>query len=237
MALVLQDAFVMNLKRLKTTAALLILFIFLTGVRSFGYLIDIDNFPAPPAAGSQQDIDDLNEVKRWQKVRTAEQCEQAKAEAYLEFKFTFIQPYGPIPQKDESVLENFYGKIFNKTDFYVLKLKQKWNRQRPFVRDPSIIRCVPAHPSSSYPSGHSTIGYVEAKIFGEIYPELKAALLIRGLEIGQNRVISGVHHPSDIEAGRQLGELVYKELMETPEIKSDIESIKNNLKDMVIKNL
>ena len=59
--------------------------------------------------------------------------------------------------------------------------------------------------SAAYPSGHATHGMVYAMILAEIAPEQRPALLQRGREIGWNRVIAGVHYPSDIAAGRVLG--------------------------------
>ena len=55
---------------------------------------------------------------------------------------------------------------------------------------------------SSYPSGSSTVGYLTAIILADMVPEKAAALYARGRELGDDRVILGVHFPSDIEAGR-----------------------------------
>jgi acid phosphatase (class A) len=57
---------------------------------------------------------------------------------------------------------------------------------------------------SSYPSGHSTLGYAWALALAELAPQRADAILLRGREYGDSRVICGVHFPSDVDAGRVL---------------------------------
>ena len=42
-------------------------------------------------------------------------------------------------------------------------------------------------------------------VLAELRPERREALLAQGRQVGVNRVIGGVHYPSDIEAGQKLG--------------------------------
>ena len=37
-----------------------------------------------------------------------------------------------------------------------------------------------------------------------VMPERKQALLARGIRYGDNRVVCGVHHPTDVDQGRRL---------------------------------
>ena len=48
-------------------------------------------------------------------------------------------------------------------------------------------------------------------------PEKRDAIFARGREYGDNRVVDGVHYPSDVEAGRIDGTLVADALMANPE--------------------
>ena len=48
----------------------------------------------------------------------------------------------------------------------------------------------------------------------------------RGREIGWDRVIGGVHHPSDITAGRVLGLAVARALLRNPDFQTDLEEVK-----------
>jgi acid phosphatase (class A) len=52
--------------------------------------------------------------------------------------------------------------------------------------------------ASSYPSGHSAFGWGLALTLAEVAPDKAQAILSRGREYGENRVICAVHYPSDV---------------------------------------
>lgn len=64
----------------------------------------------------------------------------------------------------------------------------------------------------SYPSGHTTIGWALALVLAEINPARQQAILQRGLEIGESRVICGYHWQSDIDAARTMAAAVVARL-------------------------
>ena len=66
------------------------------------------------------------------------------------------------------------------------------------------------HQYQAYPSGHSTVGYALALALAKKFPYKKDLILQQGLKIGENRLIGGVHHPSDVVAGRKLAEQVVR---------------------------
>ena len=64
----------------------------------------------------------------------------------------------------------------------------------------------------SYPSGHSATGWCIALVLAEINPERQEAILKRGYEIGQSRVIAGYHYQSDVDVARLAGSAVVARL-------------------------
>jgi acid phosphatase (class A) len=74
----------------------------------------------------------------------------------------------------------------------------------------------------SYPSGHSTRGVLMALIIAELDPEHRDALMDRAREIGWDRVVIGVHYPSDIVAGRVLGQALAQEMVANPEFQREL---------------
>ena len=52
-----------------------------------------------------------------------------------------------------------------------------------------------------YPSGHTAFGWATVLAFAEMWPELQDTLLRRGFEFGENRIITGAHYQSDVNAG------------------------------------
>ena len=75
--------------------------------------------------------------------------------------------------------------------------------------------------SFGYPSGHSTRGTVEALLLAELFPEHKEAILAIGRNIGWDRVLIGKHFPTDIYAGRVLGQAIVHELQSSPAFQHD----------------
>lgn len=86
--------------------------------------------------------------------------------------------------------------------------KIHFNRTRPPIGDDAPL-CVKREDwmktNASYPSGHAIVGWAWGLILGELAPAKASGLLEAGREIGESRVICGVHYESDVEAGRMLG--------------------------------
>lgn len=74
----------------------------------------------------------------------------------------------------------------------------------------------------SYPSGHSTRGTLFAALLAELFPEKRAALVEKGRETGWLRVIGGVHYPSDVFAGRVLGQALAREFLRSEKFQADL---------------
>ncbi|PYE84316.1 phosphatase PAP2 family protein [Pseudoroseicyclus aestuarii] len=55
-----------------------------------------------------------------------------------------------------------------------------------------------------FPSGHTNAGYVAAYAYAYALPERYAPLLIRASELGNNRVVTGMHSPLDVIGGRVM---------------------------------
>jgi acid phosphatase (class A) len=63
-------------------------------------------------------------------------------------------------------------------------------------------------------------------ILAELAPDLKEAILARGLQIGDDRVIAGVHFPSDVDAGHALAHDIFAKLMASPAFQADLAKAK-----------
>ena len=87
-------------------------------------------------------------------------------------------------------------------------LKRHFARPRPYAEDPRIKPAVRLEPSFAYPSGHSAWGVVTAAILAELEPARRDLILARGREVGNDRVLAGVHHPSDVVAGQLMGQVL-----------------------------
>ena len=85
-------------------------------------------------------------------------------------------------------------------------ITEEYFRKRPFVQlaEASLIpeKEEAEKTESSYPSGHSTRGWGMALILTEIMPQCQNGILTKGYEYGYNRVITGYHYLSDVQAAR-----------------------------------
>ncbi|MEM9227007.1 MAG: phosphatase PAP2 family protein, partial [Verrucomicrobiota bacterium] len=79
-----------------------------------------------------------------------------------------------------------------------------YGRPRPYAANLQVQPCVPLEESTSYPSGHAFAGLCFALLLADIFPEQREALIERGMQIGYDRVVGGVHYPSDVLAGQRL---------------------------------
>jgi acid phosphatase (class A) len=84
-----------------------------------------------------------------------------------------------------------------------------------------------AHPNggssaSSYPSGHGAFGWGVALTLAEIAPDRAQAILARGREFDESRLICAVHFPSDVAAGEIVATAVVERLHTVPEFTRDL---------------
>ena len=80
--------------------------------------------------------------------------------------------------------------------------------------------------NSSWPSGHAMLGWTYALLLAELVPEQADAVLLRGRQFGDSRVVCGVHYPSDVEAGRAVGAALVARLHAEPQFVADMAAAK-----------
>ena len=58
--------------------------------------------------------------------------------------------------------------------------------------------------SPSFPSGHTTYGYMGAIVLAMLVPDRYQEMIARGAEYGNDRILLGAHYAMDVLAGRTL---------------------------------
>ncbi|MDA8244334.1 MAG: phosphatase PAP2 family protein [Elusimicrobia bacterium] len=186
------------------------------------------DFPPPPAPGSPEDRADLKAVFDWQVKHTEAQCEAVRAQRYARFN-EFFGDISPFPEPLPEEAAEIFKRVRKETDGMVVYLKERFNRPRPFRRDPALVPCAGRDGGLSYPSGHSTISRVFGRILSDLVPERKAEFMAHADQAALNRVIGGVHHPSDVEAGKKLGDLIYARYKKSKAFRADMKELKRLL--------
>ena len=186
----------------------------------------------PPTAGSAEDKADLEAAYAVASAATPEQVALAKDEVKLS-PFHFAPAIGPWFQAGQfPQLEALFKEIETETKAVTSKGKKHWQRLRPYVVDPMRFPHAVEHEKPtdySYPSGHSTRGTVYAQILAELFPDKRDALIAKGREVGWLRVQGGVHYPTDIYAGRVLGQALARDFLASPSFQTELAAVKAEL--------
>jgi acid phosphatase (class A) len=64
-------------------------------------------------------------------------------------------------------------------------------------------------------------------------PEQRSALFAFGWTYGDARVVSGVHFPSDVEAGRILGTMLVEMMQQDAEFRADLRAAREELRQVL----
>ena len=191
--------------------------------------LDLTQVPAAPAPGSAQDKADMKTLFDWQTKRTGAQCAQARAELSHSYE-VFFGRINPLVSLQPAAVTRFFKNTAKDSVAAHTYLKDAYQRPRPFERDARLKPCVMRVLGFSYPSGHAAMARLFALILGDLVPARRAEFMARAEEVALNRVISGVHHPTDIAAGKTLADVLYRELLKKPAFKAEMQALRAQLR-------
>jgi acid phosphatase (class A) len=183
--------------------------------------------PPPPAHGSSIDQADLKEILDLQNSRTPKDCERAITEVHVNLGSFYGAPYGPLTPDQVKKWDPLFKKAQYDTDYLIQEVKVHYARPRPYVSDPKITPCIKRETTGAYPSGHAAIARVLERLLEVVDPTQKAEIDAREKQIAHDRVMGGVHHPTDIRAGGELGDHIFDLLMKNPKFEKQLEALKN----------
>jgi acid phosphatase (class A) len=173
-----------------------------------------------PARGSFAEALDLNTLLYYQETRTPEQCRLAGLESSASLSNFFGKHHGLLTKKELRWLKIKLLSPLVRTAVRIGLTKRSFKRPRPYLTWPEIKPCIAKESSTAYPSGHATLARVYARLLSKIYPERAERFMARANEAAELRVIGGVHHPSDIEAGKKFGDSVALKILGKKDFKA-----------------
>jgi autotransporter-associated beta strand protein len=88
------------------------------------------------------------------------------------------------------------------------KYARPWRWSTSVVVAPSLVPAESATPGTDggYISGHAAEATRDAVAMAYVFPQRFQEVLARGLELGENRILAGMHSPLDVMGGRILGQ-------------------------------
>ena len=138
-----------------------------------------------------------------------------------------------ITVKDTPTLSRMLDRMVMDAAKSVSILKTTFNRPRPMVGHDDAPLCIAREDwmktNSSYASSNAAAGWAWALVLAELIPEKASSVLVRGREYGENRVICGLHYPSDITAGQTMASATVARLHADPVFLKDLETARTEL--------
>jgi len=187
--------------------------------------------PPPPAPDSPAQAADLAEVKAAQALKGQPRWAQAQRDDETSPYSVFGPVLGPgfvkaRTPRTAALFEVLFADVKSLTS----PAKKAYARPRPPRVDRSLSTCRMLEPSKSYPSGHASRGWMMALVLSEMAPEKADAILARGRDYGDSRVVCAQHFPSDVEAGRLIGAAVYAAAEGDPAFQRDFAAARTELR-------
>jgi len=185
-------------------------------------------FQPPPALDSQAQKADLAAVLDWQQKRTPQDCARSQATADADYDFFWgDKPLFPSPLPPE--VKKFFKHLDYDAGEAINNMKNRYARLRPFKGYAEVQSCIYKSKGYSYPSGHASYSRIFVDVLGDIAPERREEFLKRADEMAADRVVGGVHYPTDIAAGKVFGDDFHARLLKSQDYLKDVERMQKLL--------
>lgn len=188
--------------------------------------------PAPPVDGSDANKAELAELHRLISTKTAERYNQAKWDDEHEDPSMYAPLLGAgfdlakLPATAEVL-----AVVKLDADIAATAGKARFARKRPWAVDATIPTCDPDDkPTTSYPSGHATLGYSLGMTLAVLMPERAEALMSRAEDYAFSRQICGSHYASDTRASQALSAAMVTALLKNPEFQTELALARDELR-------
>jgi acid phosphatase (class A) len=188
--------------------------------------------PPPPAETSAAAKAETAELHAIEAARSPEALARAKSDDKTKDASIFAQAMGAgFDLKALPATAKLMSEVRHEEKIAADLAKDGFKRKRPWIVDPSFQSCSREdEPLSSYPSGHTTMGFSMAVVLADLAPEKAQALLSRAQEYADNRMVCGMHFRADIVAGQALGTAVALDLLDNPVFRADRDASAAELK-------
>lgn len=195
----------------------------------------------PPLVGSDAYKADMQADVDTQKTRTPAQADEARADS-LRSVFRFAGVFGPnFNEQKLPLTKALFRDVAVETEELTDEVKHVFKRSRPFVDNPELHPIIatpgegqrPSGQTPSFPSGHSTFAYTTGILLSAMIPEKRREIFERSESFSHNRLVAGVHFPTDIEAGRVCGTVIAYLLLHNERFAKDFAKAREELRHVL----
>jgi acid phosphatase (class A) len=129
------------------------------------------------------------------------------------------------------VIAAFSARVKNDEGINAAPAKDGFHRVRPYNLDKTLHPiCKTKTKDDSYPSGHTTAGYLLGLALIDMIPEKRDVILERAKDFGNNRLICGVHYSSDLQASKVLAYSIHAVMNTNPQYQKEMAAAKLELR-------
>ncbi len=176
--------------------------------------------PPPPDFDSAQQRDDEEKVAAAITARNSSDLAQTKAGSQRSV-FFFAGSIGPQFNPSRCPLTDaLFARVGSDVKKLVDLAKVYWKRPRP---DGAVKN------RGSYPSGHAAFAASTAILLAQLVPCKREQIFAQARTFAENRIVLGLHYPSDIAAGWTAGTLAVFVMMRNSAFERDFAATKAEL--------
>lgn len=185
--------------------------------------------PAPDSAIARAELADLHRIDR---ERTPAETAHGKSDDALKNVTIFAEAMGPGFDLDRlPATKALFAIVRAEEKAAADRAKEHFRRNRPWIVDPSLHSCGTDDEAwSSYPSGHTTMGYAMAGILARLVPARAPQILARAADYGHSRLVCEMHFQSDVAAAQAYGMIIAERLMAQPAFRERYDAAARELK-------
>lgn len=188
--------------------------------------------PAPPDTCSVHFATDIWTWQLGKTLRNTPRGEQASIEsAWSADEMMRILSEAlerPISDKETPAIARYVRRLSKTASWASHEAKRKYMRVRPFARMNEHLESAyddeaGLRKNGSYPSGHTSLGWLVALGMTEVAPAYADTILRRGFQYGEDRWIVGAHWRSDVQAGYLCSSATWARAHANEEYYADLE--------------
>ncbi|MCC7146479.1 MAG: phosphatase PAP2 family protein [Phycisphaeraceae bacterium] len=183
----------------------------------------------PPAVGSPAWNAEIDQMVALQTNPDPAELKIAREERTLSPEMLILPVVPQITRAHCPLTYSLLERVNVTTQAVTSLAKDYYHTRRPYLMSPQVKPLIDPHDNPSFPSGHTSGGYVWAYVMGMLVEDKRADFLSQAESFAQHRVLVGMHYPADVRGGREVALLVVGALLQNPQFQNDLAKARQEL--------